>query len=220
MGGGFVMSQIFVLDDLSFISDYAFAMKDIKEKDEDTHFGKAATCKACGHIIGPLEWLPPFQIRLRKGVKTGKPGDVIYGSITGIIVSEKFREVWNKERLQGIEEFRPIEIVGKRIVTDIKFYYPKYKLPTAKPDLVKTKIVWTKQPPDCPVCMFSGKQAIIGIHLSLDTIPDDDLFRSLAFKEIFASERFKQVVESSGLTNIQLIPAEKYIWPDRLREKK
>ncbi len=202
--------SLYVLLNPYTTGNYAFGMKSYAKNEESKHMGEMRRCSACGEIIGLREWLPSFQIKLLRGVKTNKPADIIWGVYRDFMTSERFRKVWTETKLKGIVEWRNVKIVIKKPL-QMKYYYPLFKPATARPDFNKTKVAWRKHnPPLCPVCMWSDHEAIKGVFFVTETIPGDDLFHSLGLNEIFASERFKNAMEQAGITGIELIQADKY----------
>src|SRR3990172_4404830 len=196
------MKKLFVIEDNSYTSDWAFG-----EMADPINNGGWPKCPSCGLTIGLRDWLPPFRIKLSKGVKTNKPGDLIYGEFYDFMVSERFREVWEKAKLKGIIEWRPVEIVGPRAVL-FKYFYPLYRPATAIPDFNRMIVVWAKEPPKCEVCYSAGIDAKKGIYLKEDSIPDDDLFKYRGGVNVLTSQNFKDISEEAALSNIELIPAE------------
>ena len=206
------MKKLLVFKNNRFIGDWAYGQKSKPYK-----LGEAPQCTACGICIGMKEWLPPFRIILKRGVKTIEPGDAIFGVFDDFIASQSFRDSWEREKLKGIIEWRQVEIISRRKIK-MKYYYPRLKEPTAKPDLKKMKVIWSKAgPPICKVCYGADKDAIKGIYLLKGSVPQDDLFHFLGDPSLLASERFKNIVEKDGLTNITFIPAKEYKW-DPLRK--
>jgi len=66
-------------------------------------------CPACGEAISGRIWLPPYRVILKHARRVG---DFVAG--TGgvdLLVSQRFRDVYEEEAMTGIERFIPIEVV-------------------------------------------------------------------------------------------------------------
>lgn len=89
------------------VGDWAFA------KIVDPVYGDAPACQSCRRWIGMKTWLPPYRVRLVKGMKSNLPGDVISGpGMGGIIASERFIVEFERANLKGVERWEPVSIEG------------------------------------------------------------------------------------------------------------
>ncbi len=73
-------------------------------------------CSGCQETAGPLVWLPPHRIEL-SSAKPEKWGDFLWGAGFELVVSARFKTVYETERLIGIRQFHPpaeIVRVGKK----------------------------------------------------------------------------------------------------------
>jgi hypothetical protein len=162
--------------------------------------------------MGMKKWLPPYKLLLGKGTRTVKPGDVIFGPYVDLVVSQKFKITWESSSLKGIVKWTDVEIMGPRPVEE-NFYLVELTPARAKPDLSKMIVAWGKGgPPNCQVCFGANKDAIKGYYILEDSIPDADLFHVLGNPDILTTERFRKMVITAGLKNIDLISAEDFKW--------
>jgi len=196
---------------------YADQVDPVVISEEAEHY-----CPVCGGPVGMLKWLPPYRVKL-SSAKPEKWGDFVWGAGFLVIVSERFKELYERERLTGIKVFSPVEVVrvGKRKTGDLPPGLPVYHLIEivwggANQDDIASRVVWEKEP-TCSYCRIDGhliKQA--GIILEEGSWSGVDIFEARgASGVILVSERFKEVVERYGLKNAWFIPAEKFAWDER-----
>jgi len=178
-------------------------------------------CPVCGGGVGMLKWLPPYRVKL-SSAKPEKWGDFVWGPSVLLMVSERFKAIYEQEGLRGIEFFEPVEVVrvGTRKRGDLppdlpRYYMVKVIWDGANQDDVASKVV-SKRAPKCSYCRVGGglvRQE--GIILEEGSWKGADLFWGRGTPGvILVSERFKEVVERYRLKNAWLIPAEKYAWDE------
>ncbi|MGB9873291.1 MAG: imm11 family protein [Anaerolineae bacterium] len=176
-------------------------------------------CPVCGRFVTPLKWLPPHRVKLSTA-KPEKWGDFVWGAGFLLIVSERFKEIYEREGLTGIEAFSPVEIVriGRRKTGDLPLELPAYYLIEimwggADQDDIASKVVWEKAP-TCSYCRIDGHLLKSeGIILKENSWTGVDIFIARGVPgTILVTERFKEVVERHNLRNAWFIPAEKYGW--------
>ena len=182
--------------------------------------GEYDRCPACGGAVSGLRWIEPRRVKL-SSAKPEKWGDFIWGAGFPLIVSERFKTVYEAERLTGIAEFSlPVEVtrVGTRKKGDFPALLPDYHLVSvpwggANQDDVASEVVHEK--PEKIVCAYCRlgvswrKQPRIIIEEN--TWDGSDIFRPRGAPiQFMVSERFKEVAEAHSFKNIWLIPSEKY----------
>lgn len=79
------------------------------EEKGEINTGDAIYCPECKRPLTMLEWLPPFEVNL----SNGKVGDVIFGTYSHFIVSDKFKRIYENDNFQGITSFEPVPHVKK-----------------------------------------------------------------------------------------------------------
>src|SRR5947209_10879505 len=71
--------------------------------------GEALKCPNCGRFIGMLAWLPPFRVELQAwGMEFG---DIIEAGGNDLIVSRRFKRLYDEHQLTGLIGFEPVEVV-------------------------------------------------------------------------------------------------------------
>jgi hypothetical protein len=174
--------------------------------------GPAPHCPRCNGAIGSLTSLPPYNIELELWDKGF--GDVSFGPGDHLLVSERFKTLWEEHGLTGFEGFTPVTI--KKVIRHKKFKGdpPKYFL-TSVPygkailDQDASGFEW-ERPPTCPVCR-EGLAKRWKSHLLLpNTWGGENLFRVIGLGTIMADQRFKDFVDQFHITSCWLIPAEQY----------
>ncbi len=178
-------------------------------------------CPVCGGFVTPLKWLPPRRVKL-SSAKPEKWGDFVWGAGFLLLVSDRFKAVYEKEGLTGITAFLPVEVVrvGTRKTGDLPPGLPTYYLieivwDGANQDDRASKVV-RKREPRCAYCRVGGgRLRQEGIILEEGSWTGADIFEARgAPVRVIVSERFKEVVERYGLKNAWFIPAEKFAWDE------
>jgi len=174
--------------------------------------GDAPRCEVCGSFIGMLRWEP----LLRAEIETWgtKLGDLAFGPGDSFLVSERFKALWERERLVGLHGFEPIEVVkvrhrGKRIKDGPPQYVRVFVSRSAVAlDQERSGIQWTT-PPTCSACR-EGRGLKGWERIVLEAEPLEDLFEARGLPgQVLASERFKRFCEEHAITNCPLVPAER-----------
>jgi hypothetical protein len=195
------------------------------ESEEPVFRGDCEYCPVCSGPVSGLRWLPPHQISL-SSAKPEKWGDFVWGSYFSLVVSSRFKEIYEREGLSGIETISdPMEVVR---LGRLK----KGAFPIQPPQLHLIHVPWGGANQDdsasglvheqpkaircsyCRVGVSYRKQERIIIEES--SWNGQDIFTPRNAPVSFVvSERFKQVVEAYKLTNLWLIPTEKYAYDER-----
>jgi hypothetical protein len=177
-------------------------------------------CPVCGDPVGGRRWLPPHRIKL-SSAKPEKWGDLLWGAGFRLMVSARFKRVYQSEGLTGIAFHPPAEIVrvGRRKTGDIPADLPAYHLVEvmwngANLDDVASGTVRKKKRRKCEFCR--------GAALSFDQVALDesswtgaDVFEARGlYGEIVVTQRFKLMVEKHEMKNAWLIPAKRYAYDE------
>lgn len=200
-----------------------YVLKELqKEVRYDTEFaylephpqGDAPCCPGCGGCIGSLTSLPPYNIELELWDKGY--GDIALGPGDHILVSKRFRILWDEHALSGLDGFARVSV--KKIIQHVRFEAssPEYYLTAivqseAVIDQTQSGFEW-EAPPTCPVCQ---EGSIIKrwrkIILEPGTWSGENIFRPRGLSgAIMVDQRFKEFVDQFKITNCCLIPAEEY----------
>ncbi len=192
---------------------------------EPSGTGDSQKCPVCGGAVSGLKWLPPRRIKL-SSAKPAKWGDFVWGAGFPLLVSKRFKDIYEQEGLSGIAEFSsPVEVIR---LGNLKSGY----FPTPPPVYHLIHIPWgganqddeasglTHEMPEKIKCGFcrSGftwkKQDRIVIEEG--SWNGSDIFKARnAPTPFMVSERFKKVVEDYQLTNRWLVPADRYAYDER-----
>jgi len=213
--------KFWVFDLPMMTGDWAFA--DVI----DPKYGDAPRCPSCGDFIGLLTWLPPYRVRLVKGMKSYEPGDVISGPgmSAGFAASERFITEFERANLKGVERWEPVAIEGYDNYWEKKLKRPapagSYKLailpvPTVRAKweemhpkpLPKRELVWV----GCAVCGRSPRAAESwkGVVVDDESWTGADIFKLTSLSGHFiVTEAFVKFVAAGKFRGVPLVPAEK-----------
>ena len=178
--------------------------------------GEAPLCPKCGGVIGMLTWLPPYRVELE--LYGASLGDFVKGSGYQVLISERMAEAFRAEGLTGLLGFHPVEVVRVRRKRKLKpADMPNYFVVTpcfgrAAVDLEHSRLR-RNRPLACSECLNPGVDTIHGFTLQPGTWQGEDVFRPRGLTgRIVVTERFTQLVQRHGLTNMKLVPTEEYIF--------
>lgn len=217
------MDKFFVLepDGGRFGTKWAYG-----EKVDPINRGKPEYCPSCGNPVTMLKWLPPYRIRL-SSANPKKWGDFLWGVDFKLMISGKLLELYIKENLSGIRAFTPpVEItrVGKLKQGDLPDNLPTYHLidipwDGANQDDVASELVWFGPKKD-GFCEYHDRSTQLErmqkrIAIQEGSWKGGDIFYSRgAPSSILLSSNFVQLIQKHKLTNVLIIPAEKYSYND------
>jgi hypothetical protein len=189
------------------------------EQAEPTEIGSSAafSCPICGAQMGMLRWLPPHYLKL-SSAKPEKWGDFLWGTVFPMMVSSRFKALYEVEKLSGITKFYPpatIVRVGRKKTGDLPPDLPVYHL---------VEIVWNGANLDDELSRVVRKrvtceydrgavEVVEEIVLEAGSWTGADIFEARGLPgRILVSDRVRRVVEQHNLTNVLLIPIEKYAY--------
>jgi hypothetical protein len=168
-------------------------------------------CPQCGRGLGMLTWFPPHRIKLSS---TRYP-DILWGAAC-LMVSGRFRQLYEKAGLTGIVRFDPpaeIVKVGRKPVARVEPPPPDYHNVTyihGAADLDDQLSGARRDRVSCGFCRPSIA-AVKQVVLRPGSWSGADLFEAFGFPgSILVSDRFKQWVDDHALTGAELIPAQQY----------
>ena len=169
--------------------------------------GNAIKCEECGSFLTMLEWLPPYEVKLSKG----RLGDVVFGTYSHFLVSEKFKELYYNNRFTGILKFEPVRMYQKGRHIMEKYYYPKIVLSNVHVDIEKSGIVFAGTE-ECSTCQKAGRviQQIKGLYFSDEANVEYDVFcTKILPADILFSKRLKNATKD--FLNLSVTEAETYV---------
>jgi hypothetical protein len=172
-------------------------------------------------------WLPPYRVRLVKGVKTYEPGDVIYGPGMGLpIASARFVAEFERAKLKGIARWEPVAIEGYNNYWEKKLKRPApagtYKLailpvPAVRAKweemhplpIFKEKLIWV----GCAVC---GRQprahgGFKGVVIDEESWTGADFFELTNIGGFIVTEAFVKFVAAGEFRGVPLEPAAGFV---------
>jgi len=175
--------------------------------------GDFQKCEKCGNPISMRKWIPPFNVKLSKY----SFGDFVFGDFITFLVSEDFKNKYSNSKLNGISRFE--KVVIKKVNKEKKFLYdiPDYYyviLPVSKIFVDENKSKYKRNGAiECESCRVGGViESMNGVFIDESTWDGKDIFFPINLSgTIIISERFKNFIDENGFTNIEIIPAEKYI---------
>jgi hypothetical protein len=183
--------------------------------------GAAYRCPVCQKPISMKRWLPPHYLQL-SSAKPEKWGDFVWGTVFPLMVSSRFKAIYEQEGMKGITVFHPAATIvklGNQKKGSLPQHLPEYHLieiawNAANLDDVASKAVRKRD--DCAFCRGSLK-SYDGIFLEKDSWDGSDIFEARGLPgRILISEKFKQMAEDHKFKNILLIPAEDYIYDEAI----
>lgn len=213
-----------------------YVLKDVQRGNVrgDTEFGEEKpwnqreprVCSGCGRHVGQMIWLPPFHASLECWDR--EFGDLALVAREYLLVSERFKRLYQEAGLTGLSGFDPVKIVKvkrhKRFQGDPPAYFHvRVGRTEAAIDLERSGFVWGEPDKVCPVCRGGGdlwrwKRIVI----EEGTWTGEDIFIPRGLSVFVASERFRRFCEWEQITNAVLVPAEEYWYdfrPERNYEK-
>jgi len=182
-------------------------------KADGTNRGEAPRCPACCKYTGMRSWLPPYRVELETW--GSEFGDLAFlGGGDDILVSLRFKQLWNKHRLVGLSGFEPVKVLNvtrnRKIQGDPPAYFKAAVVASqAIVDFEASGYEWLKGPPTCSVCRIGdGVKRWKGTVVDPATWRGEDIFVPRATADFVTSERFKDFCEANAIKNAVLVPAE------------
>jgi hypothetical protein len=168
---------------------------------EGTQTGDFLKCPQCNFPLTMREWLAPHRVDL-------EPWGKAYGDIDvvgdGLVVFERFKDVFVENGLSGLSNFQPVEVAKVkfrrgRINNQPPVYFKATitRSPTAV-DQKASGYAWRHPSRCCPSCVFGGDgdlKRCERIVIDERTWNGDDIFWPHGGTRIMVSERFKSVCE-------------------------
>ena len=212
------MAEIFYVlgpDGIRFGTKYAYA-----EYLDPLISAPPPRCPECGSALSWKAWLPPHNIKLSSAQPEKWP-DFLWGAGFTLMVSKRFRSLYENAGLTGIEHFfSPAHLirVGRRKAGDLPPNLPEYCLITIKWNGAnlddEASGVVRKHPQDCWYCRGSYI-SFERVVIQENTWDGSDVFEVRGLPGVIVvSERFKQLVDTHKITNALFIPAEKYAYDE------
>jgi len=170
-------------------------------------------CKGCGEYAGCMVPLPPFNMALELWDKGF--GDIVRGPGDELLISGRFKCLWEEHGLRGLEGFHPVSV--RKVIRHKRFKGepPEYFLVAVSPseatlDHKASGCEW-EIPPNCPICREGAIKRWKKHVLVPGTWKGENIFRPRGLSgSIMTDQRFTDFVKEFNITNCYLIPAEEY----------
>jgi hypothetical protein len=182
--------------------------------------GEPLKCPKCGRFIGMLAWLPPFRVELETwGTEFG---DVIEAGGNDLLVSHRFKSLYEERELTGLKGFEPVEVVrvkrhGKSI-TDLPEYFKASAVRSQTSiDQDASVFEWQDAQPLCPECLFPKASGTLrghdGLIVKAGSWTGEDIFYPRGSPIYFiTSSRLREICIKNRMKNVIFLPAETYSW--------
>jgi hypothetical protein len=191
------------------------------------NLGESENCPICSSPVSSKMWLPPHKIKI-SSAKPEKWGDFVWGAGFPLLVSCRFKEVYDKEGLSGISYFSsPVDVVRMGPLKSGQFSNPPpiYHLihvPWGGANQDDTASGLKYEQPEKITCAYCRSgfswQKQDRIVIEEGSWDGSDIFKPRnAPVQFMVSGRFKHIAEGCDFKNIWLIPAENYGFDVRRR---
>jgi hypothetical protein len=187
-------------------------------KDDPVFHGDADRCPLCGGFTSMLPWLPPRRAELEIW---GGYADIAFPTGNNMLVSERFKCLYELTDLIGLNGFEPVEITGvvwrrgsRKHAGDVpKYFYVRVSRSRARIDRAGSGIEMTIPGPVCPECCLSNR-GVLKRQASLVLMPEPKPFEDIFFARgavgPLTSERFYEFYHRHAITGARLIEASQY----------
>lgn len=184
---------------------------------EPVHIGTVTDCQRCpecGEPGGSLPWLPPYRAELT--AYGHAIGDIAFPVGMELVVSCRFSKAWNEETLRGLD-FTPLERYRARPARLAKqrgtYFHCSIRYFSTRADSSRSDIEYDGTS-TCDLCKSgAGIDAIRGFCIDESSWTGEDIFYAWGMPgAIIVSDRVRKLRDEYGLTNVNLIPVEKYCW--------
>jgi hypothetical protein len=178
--------------------------------------GKAPCCPECGRFIGSLEWLPPYRVELESWGE--QFGDIVIATGMHVLVSNRFRDIYEQTGLTGLSGFEPVTIVKITRHRELYGSPPAYlKVNVTRSQAIRDQAAsgceWSENREVCPVCLFPPGGLIKRwkrVAIIAATWQGEDIFIPRGGGGIITSRRFKGICEAHRIANASFVPAEEH----------
>lgn len=182
---------------------------------DPAQFGEAPLCGGCGRPIGHEPWLGPYKVQLELWGKDF--GDLAFGPGGGLLVSEKFKNLYEQEGLCGLANFITVTVENVEFVNEEMagkeppgYYFTTVCNSGAEVDAEASGIE-SATAVVCDECRGGYIKRFARVELVPDTIGDEDIFVARGLPNLFiAGERFKEFCERNEIKNALLVEAQSY----------
>jgi hypothetical protein len=173
------------------------------------NLGEGDDCDLCGSPITPMKWLPPYEVRVTKK----RLGDFIFGDVNPFLVSQKFKDLYEAGGFKGIERFSPVQLYFRRKPLDAAYYFPHIPFNYNNIDLDRCGITYNPAGV-CARCQHGGDKDLSGmkgIFWQDEAGIKEDVLENHSAGQYSFSQRLKDTMEDTGITNTVFVPAAEFV---------
>lgn len=182
-------------------------------KSEPIHRGEPPKCWTCGRFLGMRRWLSPRRAQLV--VHGQHPGDFAFVSGSEFLISDAVVAAMQADGLTELGGLEEVEISATLMAEPARprrYFFGEVTQPGADLDPKRSDVERTSAP-ECEQCLGDGVASIRGFAIDGATWSGADMFVPRGLPGVIVvSEAFRRVSESSGFSNIELVPTERYTW--------
>ena len=197
-------------------AQYKYAWAELPE--DATISDEFPECPKCGRAIGQHFWLQPHNVIIKQPKKVG---DFVGGLVgADLIVSERFRDIYEQSELTGLDDFFQLNVVQMGSKKGKEYPKPELfgatvRISNARVNYDLMNVKWFDSPKEdiCNLCCPGGGgdggiyESYDSIHLIPETVEHYDFFIPINFVgNITISERAKEFIETNKFTNVLIEP--------------
>lgn len=189
------------------------ATETIAESTDPYNTENATMCNSCGKYVGLMEWVAPYNVKVRSKVK----GDFIFVDYRHLLVSRNVMDCYKSEGLKGIVNFHAVSLFrtnGKDTQAKQDFFKVDIVRSGVRVDSEKSEIVrdFTDMPGFCSVCLTGGVITDMrGLVLDATKWNGEDIFFPTGSPSTYVvSRKFVEMVQRYELTNAFFVKAEDF----------
>lgn len=173
---------------------------------EGTETGDFLKCPRCNYALTMRAWLPPHRAELETWGQ--HYGDVAQVS-DELVVSERFVQLFLHNGLQGLSDFRPVQIL--KVIHRgpvLKETLPRYFKATIQHsattvDQEASGYVWADRSAVCPLCLHGGDvKRYSRVVVDEKSWTGEDIFWPRGGPCIITSERFKNFCDKNAILGV------------------
>jgi len=189
-------------------------------QEEGFNVGDAPRCPKCGRFTGMLTWLPPYRVELETWGKHF--GDIVEAGGNDLIVSHRFKQLYESHELKGLMRFEPVEIVRVKRHRKSSAELPEYfKASVCRSqtsiDQEASRFEWQGDEPICPECLWPQSSCTLRgykcIVIKSGSWTEEDIFHPRGSPvNVIVSRRFRDVCVENELKNVVFLLAGSYAW--------
>ncbi len=180
--------------------------------DPENAVAASPVCPTCNGFIGSLQIVPPIHVSLE--TYSGQFGDVAFGSVDQILVSERFKQAYKARDMRGLESFNPVEVLDhvkqNGMADDVvmpAYYHCPIVRSRATFDSAASEFEWDGPASKCKDCCCDG--ILLGYE-RLVLIPESWEGHAIFYARgsvgtIVVTEQFRQMFEEEDLLGGQFI---------------